>query len=162
MYTTLYISCIHNPVHFVYTQEFCVYTTLHSCIHKTCVYTKLYQTRPDQTRPDLCCQPVLTTTSHTTTGCGTYVREELPHGPNNPTHERELVHYSRGICTEHNVRPMDGKASTQGHSSASELSRVLLRRARLDISSGILCASCMAMTSPSQALAPLLIGSKRP
>ena len=53
MYTTLYISCIHNPVHFVYTQEFCVYTTLHSCIHKTCVYTKLYQTRPDQTRPVL-------------------------------------------------------------------------------------------------------------
>ena len=74
--------CIHIIHVYTQTWRICVYTTLHSCIHKTCVYTKLYQTRPD-----LCCQPVLTTTSHTTTGCGTYVREELPHGPNDPTHE---------------------------------------------------------------------------
>ena len=114
VYTTLYISCIHKS--FVYTQP---------CIR---VYTKLVytqnSTRPDQTRPDLCCQPVLTTTSHTTTGCGTYVREELPHGPNDPTHEptaagttppshhpdptgvyTQICVYTKPVYTQNSTRP---------------------------------------------------------
>ena len=81
------MKCTHIST-FVYTHfnAGSVYTQPCIRVYTKPVYTQ-NSTRPDQTRPDLCCQSVLTTTSHTTTGCGTYVREELPHGPNDPTHE---------------------------------------------------------------------------